>query len=109
MYNLEYILLMAPAEGEGGNPMMQFIFFGAIILIFYFFMIRPQMKKAKEQKSFTESLQKGTKVVTNGGIMGTIVKMDEVSIIIQTEDETKLRILKSAISLDNTKIANPVK
>ena len=69
------ILLQIPAEGaDGGEGMMsQILMFGAIFLVFYLFMIRPQMKKQKEAKKFKESLVDGAKVVTIGGIHGKIV------------------------------------
>lgn len=69
-----------------------------IIVVFYFFMIRPQMKKQKELKNFRESLAKGDKVVTIGGIHGTILEVADTSILISAEGGTKLRIEKSAIS-----------
>jgi preprotein translocase subunit YajC len=69
-----------------------------IIGIFYFFMIRPQMKKAKEAKKFRESLSKGDKIVTIGGIHGKITDVAETTFIIETEGGAKLRIEKSAVS-----------
>jgi preprotein translocase subunit YajC len=69
-----------------------------IIVIFYFFMIRPQMKKAKEAKKFRESLSKGDKIVTIGGIHGKITDVAETTFIIETEGGAKLRIEKSAVS-----------
>jgi preprotein translocase subunit YajC len=69
-----------------------------IIVIFYFFMIRPQMKKAKDAKKFRESLSKGDKIVTIGGIHGKITDVAETTFIIETEGGAKLRIEKSAVS-----------
>jgi len=95
------ILLMAPAEGadgaEGGG-MQTIIMFGAIFLVFYLFMIRPQMKKQKEAKKFKESLVNGTKIVTIGGIYGKIVEVKENVVIIETEGGNRLKMEKSAIS-----------
>ena len=68
---MQPILLMAPSEGEGG--IMSFLPLILIIVVFYFFMIRPQLKKQKEQKRFRESLSKGDKAVTIGGIHGKIL------------------------------------
>lgn len=73
------------------------LFWVAIIGIFYFFMIRPQAKKAKEAKKFRESLDKGTKIVTIGGIHGKVVEVLDTVVVIDT-GSSKLRIEKSAIS-----------
>ncbi len=93
------ILLMAPAEGaEDGGGMQTIIMFGAIFLVFYLFMIRPQMKKQKEAKKFKESLVNGTKIVTIGGIHGKILEVKENVVIIEIEGGNKLKLEKSAIS-----------
>ena len=60
--------------------MMQIIIFGGIFVVFYFFMIRPQQKKAKEAKKFIEELKTGDKVVTIGGAHGTIVTIREKTV-----------------------------
>lgn len=94
--NLMTILLQA---ADGGQRYMEILFWVAIIVIFYFFMIRPQAKRAKEAKKFRESLQEGTKVVTIGGIHGKVVSVQEKTVIIDT-GSGKLRMEKSAISPD---------
>ena len=70
-------LLMAgnPAQSSGG--MVNLILMGSIILVFWLFMIRPQAKKAKDQKKFIDNLQKGDKIVTIAGIHGTVNKINE--------------------------------
>jgi preprotein translocase subunit YajC len=77
--------------------MQQLIMLVLILVVFYFFMIRPQMKKQKELKKFRENLQKGDKVVTIGGIHGTILEVSDATILISSEG-TKIRFEKSAIS-----------
>ncbi|EOR93258.1 Preprotein translocase subunit YajC [Arcticibacter svalbardensis MN12-7] len=69
-------------------------------------MIRPQMKKAKDQKKFIEELKKGDKVITSAGIHGKIVEMNDTSFLIEVESGTKIRFDKSAISLDASKAMN---
>lgn len=69
-----------------------------IIVVFYLFMIKPQMKKAKEAKKFRESLNKGDKIITIGGIHGKITEVAETTFVIETEGGAKLRIEKSAVS-----------
>ena len=94
------ILLQIPAEGaDGGEGMMtQILMFGAIFLVFYLFMIRPQMKKQKEAKKFKESLVNGAKVVTIGGIHGKIVEVKDDIVTIEVEGGNRLKMDKNAIS-----------
>lgn len=96
------ILLMAGGE-EGSWSTVLFLWV-PIILVFYFFMIRPQAKKAKETKKFRESLQKGQQVVTIGGIHGKILEVTESNVLIDAGG-AKLRVEKSAISADSTSAA----
>jgi len=98
---LNTVLLMAPPSGgsSGGGSSFQFIFFGAIILVFWLFMIRPQAKKAKEQKKYIENLAKGDKIITHAGIHGTINKVNEDSTVqLETSPGSYIKIEKSAIS-----------
>ncbi len=95
------IVLMAPPQGGAhGNPIMQMLPLILILLVFYFFMIRPQMKKAKEQKKFVENLKKGDKILTIGGIYGKVVDTDETTVLMETEDGSRMRVVKSAITID---------
>jgi preprotein translocase subunit YajC len=96
---LNSILLQAPAA----NPIMQFLPIVLIIVVFYFFMIRPQMKKAKDQKKFVDELKKGDKVVTTAGIHGKIVDMNDTTFVLEVEGGIKIRFDKAAVSLDASK------
>ncbi len=96
---LSVIFLGAPNGGEP-SAIGQFLTLILIIVVFYFFMIRPQIKKAKEQKKFREALQKGDKVVTIGGIHGKILDIDETTVILEMIDKTRIKFEKSAISAD---------
>ncbi len=92
------------------NPgMQQMIMFGLIIVVFYFFMIRPQMKKAKDQKKYIEELKRGDKVITTAGIHGKIVDITDTTFLIEVESGTKIRFDKSAISLEASKALNATK
>ena len=73
-----------------------------IIIVFYFFMIRPQLKKFKEQKKFRENLKIGDKVVTIGGIHGKISDVQETTFMITVEGGVKLKIERSAVSMDSS-------
>lgn len=97
--NILNILLMAPpAEGQEGGGYQSFIFLILILVVFYFFMIRPQMKRQKEMRKFRESLGKGDKVVTAGGIHGKIKNMNETTIDIEISDGVVITVEKSTIN-----------
>ena len=96
------LFLQAGPGGGGFNPMM--IILLAMFGVMYFFMIRPQQKKAKEQKNFLEELKKGDKVVTMGGIHGKIVQVnpDSSTILIEVAEGTKIKVDRSVISMEYT-------
>ncbi len=97
---MDYLLAMAPPSdgGGGGGFISTIIMFGAIFLIFYFMIIRPQQKRAKERDKLLSNLQKGDKIVTSGGIHGTIAGLDEKTALIQVSDNVKMKFERSAIS-----------
>ena len=86
--------------------MATYIMMGALMVVFYFFMIRPQQKKAKDAKKFRESLQKGTKVVTIGGLHGKVVEVAETTILLEVDSNVRLRFEKSAIAMDSSQQLN---
>ncbi len=104
---LTQILLMAPpAQGApAGNPIMQFLPLILIFVVFYFFMIYPQMKKNKAQKKFREEIGKGARIVTIGGVHGKIIDVAEHTFLIESEG-TKLRIDKTAVSMEASQALN---
>lgn len=81
------------------------IFMVAIIAVFYFFMIRPQQKKAKDQKKFIEEIKKGEDVVTIAGIYGRVAEIEGDTIILEIERGGRIKMSKSGISMDSTKAA----
>ncbi|HOX81456.1 MAG TPA: preprotein translocase subunit YajC [Chryseolinea sp.] len=91
------------AQAQASNPIYQFIIFGGIIVVFYFFMIRPQQKKAKDAKKFTEEIKKGDYVVTIGGAHGYVAEMEGETFVLEVEKGGRIRFNKSAISLEATK------
>jgi len=102
------------ATGSSGFGNFQFIFLGLMILVFWMFFIRPQAKKAKNQKNFIQNLQRGDKIVTIAGIHGTINKVNEDGTInVEISPGSYIKIEKSAISMEWTaalnKPAAPVK
>ena len=93
------LIAMAPQGGDGGGGLVStLIMFGAIFLIFYFMIIRPQQKKAKERDKLLSNLEKGDKVVTNGGIHGIIAGLEEKTALLQVADNMKIKIERSAIT-----------
>jgi preprotein translocase subunit YajC len=100
---LNFLLLAKPnpdGESSGGFGMSTLLMLGAIILVFYFFMIRPQQRKQKQMQSFRDTLKRGDKIITIGGIHGKITDVQEGTFIIEVEDGTKLRIEKAAVAID---------
>jgi preprotein translocase subunit YajC len=73
---------------------------GALFVVFYLFMIRPQQKKQKDAKKFREALAKGTRVVTIGGLHGKVVEVNDKTVLLEVGDNVKLRFEKSAIAMD---------
>jgi len=96
------ILIMAGGNGQP-NPSAHLFLIAGIFVIMYFFMIRPQSKKANEQREFIQNIQKGDKVVTIGGIHGKVLKVDESSLLLEVDNNVKLRFEKTAISFEYTK------
>lgn len=100
---LHSILLQAAQSGAT----MQFVLMGGVILVFWLFMIRPQAKKAKQQKVFITDLKKGDKVVTIAGIHGSINKVNEDNTIsLEVSPGSYLKIEKSTISMEMTQAVN---
>jgi len=93
-------ILMAQPQGQEANPLMTFLPLILIVVVFYFFMIRPQVKRQKEVRKFRESLAKGDNVITTGGIYGKIVEIKETTIILQVDKDVNIKVDKSAIIKD---------
>ncbi len=89
--------LMGPANGDA-NPIAMFLPLILIFLVFYFFIIRPQKKKEDTRKAMISAVKKGDKVVTIGGVHGSVTQVDEASVLVQVDTNVKLRIEKNAIS-----------
>ena len=88
----------AGSAGSAGSMTTTFITFGLIILIFYFLIIRPQKKRDKEAKTMLASMKKGDKVVSIGGIRGTIVTVKETTVVLKVDDNTRIEFSKNAIA-----------
>lgn len=98
------VLLMAPQAQPGGQSMLVTMLpLLLIFIVFYFFIIRPQKKREDERKSMIEAVRKGDKIVTVGGVHGTVTQVDEGSVLAQVDTNVKLRIDKNAIANVGTK------
>lgn len=99
---MEYLLAMAPPSGGsgggGGSLVSTIIMFGAIFLIFYFMIIRPQQKRSKEREKMLSNIQKGDKIITSGGLHGSIVHIDEKTVLLQVDNNIKLKYERSAVA-----------
>ena len=104
MMTISYILLQADAGAMGGlQALLPFLL---IFVVFYFFMIRPQMKKQKELKTYRDALQKGDKVVTTGGIYGKITGISDNTVEVEIANGITIKIDKYAILKDSSDLAN---
>lgn len=88
--------------GGAGDSITSFIFIGAMFLVFWLFIIRPQAKRQREQKQFNDSIQKGEEVVTSSGILGRVTKIEDNIITIEVGNKVYLRVTRSAISKEMT-------
>lgn len=105
MNNTAFLYLLAqPAGGTAGqnNALITFLPLILVFVVFYFFMIRPQMKKQKEMTSYRNALKKGDRVVTTGGIYGKIYEVKDNFVMIEVGGDVKLKVDKSAVLKDPT-------
>ncbi len=98
----------AYAQGTGifdQNALVQFLPLILIFVVFYFLLIRPQQRKAKDQKTMLDALRRGDRVVTGGGIIGTVARVDNPEeVIVDIADNVRVRVLRSTIT---TVLAKP--
>ena len=98
------ILLQAGVGGLGGFS--SFVPLVLIIVVFYFFMIRPQVKKQKDQKKYVEELKKGDKVITTGGIYGKVQEVNEQTVTLEIDSNVHIKVDKSAVLKDPSDLVN---
>ena len=97
---MNWQILMSGSPDGGGGGVVTLVWFGLIFVIMYLLLIRPQRKKQKEHNQLLQNLKKGDKVVTSGGMFGTIFAIDEERnrIVLKISNDTKLEFLKSSIA-----------
>jgi preprotein translocase subunit YajC len=97
MIDLAFAASQPPGGGGAGGVLAQVLFFAAIFAVFYFLMIRPQQKQRKEREALLGSIKRGDRVVTTGGLHGTIVSLDEHRVTLRVADQVKIDFDRAAI------------
>jgi preprotein translocase subunit YajC len=97
------------AGGSAGSPLNSILFLVLLIVVFYFFMIRPQVKRQKDLKNFRESLQKGDKIITTGGIYGKINNIAGNVVTIDVGNNVTIKVDKSALLKDTSDLQSEQK
>ena len=100
---MTYLIHLGMAQPQGGSPegslISTLVMFGLIIGIFYFLIMRPQQKRAKDKQKMLDNLKKGDKVVTGGGMHGTVSGLDDKTVLLQVSDNVKMKFERSAIAV----------
>ncbi len=107
--SLLFQILQAEGIAPKGPGLQSLVFLVLIIVVFYFFMIRPQVKKQKEATTYRSSLQKGDKVATTGGIYGKINDVKDNTVTLEIADNVIVKVDKSAVAPDNSDAAPKAK
>ncbi|MBI2619409.1 MAG: preprotein translocase subunit YajC [Ignavibacteriales bacterium] len=90
---------MQPQQGDSGSGITStLVMFALIFLIFYFMIIRPQQKRQKERQKMLDAVKKGDKIITGGGVHGTIVGIEEKTVLVQIADNVKVKVERSSIT-----------
>ena len=97
---MNMITVLQAAAGQQGGGWQMWIMLALIFVVMWFFMIRPQRKQQKELQNFRNALQKGDKVVTIGGIYGTVAEVKEAYVLLEVDKDVKIRVNKQAIQKD---------
>ena len=98
-------IMLQAAQGGGGGSIQFLVMMVLIFGVMYFFMIRPQQKRQKELVKFRNSLEKGQKIVTAGGIYGVVKEVKEAYVIVEVDNNVSIRIDKAMVMKDNTDLA----
>ena len=101
MVNLSFLSLLGQQSSGGQtNPLVTFLPLILVFVVFYFFMIRPQMKKQKEMSNYRSSLKRGDKVITTGGIYGRVLEVKDNYVMMDAGGDLKLKVDKNALLKD---------
>jgi preprotein translocase subunit YajC len=98
MMSIAHAMGSQPSAGQGGaQQWMSFLPLILLFVVFYFLLIRPQQKRAKQQKLFIENLKKGDEIITSGGLYGKITGITDVYITLEISDKVRVKVLKSTV------------
>lgn len=89
--------IIAQSAPDSGGFMQTIILFGLIFVIFYFMIIRPQQKRQKERQKMLDALEKGDKILTAGGIYGTVVGIEDKMVLVQIADNVKVKVERGSV------------
>ncbi|RPH32873.1 MAG: preprotein translocase subunit YajC [Bacteroidales bacterium] len=101
---MKSLIILQAATPNANAGYMQIFMLVAIVFVFYFFMIRPQMKRQKELRKFHESLQKGDKVIIAGGVYGKLLEVKDEYVVVEIDENVKVKVVKSTIIRDSSDI-----
>ena len=101
------LMLIGGTPDGAAPPVAQMVPFLLIFVIFYFVLIRPQQKRVREHNQFVSSLKKGDEVITESGLFGTVVGLDESSVVLKVADNVKVKYLRSKVSGRQSALAKP--
>ena len=94
---MHYFPILAQASPDGGGMIGTVVMFGLIFVIFYFMIIRPQQKRQKDRQKMLDALEKGDKIITAGGIYGTVVGLEEKIVLVQIADNVKVKVDRGSV------------
>lgn len=97
-FQSDVVLAMSAPPGQGANPLVQFIPFALVLGIFYFVILLPMKRRQKKVDEFLGGLKAGDKVVTTGGLFGTVAKLEEQSLHLQVAPNVRVEVARSAIA-----------
>lgn len=93
------LFLMQPQQGDSGSGITStLVMFGLIFLIFYFMIVRPQQKRSKERQKMLDAIKKGDKIITAGGVHGTVIGVEDKTVLVQIADNVKVKVDRGSVS-----------
>jgi len=98
-------MVLTQTSAQSPNPLTSLLPLFLIIIVFYFFMIRPQMKRQKELKNYRNTLQKNDKIITTGGIYGKITDIKDTTVTVEISENVRIKVDKNAILKDPVDLA----
>lgn len=90
---------MQPQQGDSGSGITStLVMFGLIFLIFYFMIVRPQQKRQKDRQKMLDAIKKGDKIITAGGVHGTVIGVEDKTVLVQIADNVKVKVDRGSVS-----------